>query len=138
MSADLAGTTSCVAIYQAPQSAYDVFDKVVLLYEGYQIYFGRTVDAKRYFENMGFTCPERQTDGDFLTSMTSPEERVVKPGWESRVPKTASEFAEVWNASRDRQLLLGQIDAYKERFAIGGEHLEQFKKSRQAQQSKRQ
>ncbi|EHL02868.1 putative ABC transporter CDR4 [Glarea lozoyensis 74030] len=138
MSADLAGTTSCVAIYQAPQTAYDFFDKVILLYEGHQIYFGHTVDAKRYFEDKGFICPDRQTDGDFLTSMTSPDERIIRPGWESRVPKTALEFAEVWKASDERKLLLAQIDVYKENFTIGGEHLEQFKKSREAQQSKRQ
>jgi len=138
MSADLGGTTSCVAIYQAPQSAYDVFDKVVVLYEGYQIYFGRTSDAKSYFEDMGFVCPGRQTDGDFLTSMTSRDERIVRPGWESRVPKTASEFAQVWKASRERQLLLAQIDTYKTTFTMGGEHLERFKESRQVQQSKRQ
>jgi ATP-binding cassette subfamily G (WHITE) protein 2 (PDR) len=138
MSADLAGTTACVAIYQASQSAYDIFDKVVVLYEGYQIYFGQTMDAKRYFENMGFICPERQTDGDFLTSMTSPEERIVRPGWESRVPKTALEFANVWQASQERQLLLAKIDEYERKHTIGGEHLEKFKESRKAQQSKRQ
>ena len=31
---DVFGTSACVAIYQAPQAAYDVFDKVTVLYEG--------------------------------------------------------------------------------------------------------
>src|ERR1700712_170289 len=37
LSAEFANTTACVAIYQAPQTAYDIFDKAVVLYEGRQI-----------------------------------------------------------------------------------------------------
>lgn len=32
-STDLLGATACVAIYQAPQAAYDFFDKAIVLYE---------------------------------------------------------------------------------------------------------
>ncbi|KAL1738544.1 hypothetical protein HDZ31DRAFT_7902, partial [Schizophyllum fasciatum] len=41
-------STSLVAIYQASQSAYDLFDKVILLHEGRQIYFGCTNEAKQF------------------------------------------------------------------------------------------
>lgn len=37
LSTDITGSTACVAIYQASQSIYDIFDKVVLLYEGRQV-----------------------------------------------------------------------------------------------------
>ncbi|KAK9350882.1 P-loop containing nucleoside triphosphate hydrolase protein [Lipomyces doorenjongii] len=90
------GATACVAIYQASQSAYDVFDKVTVLYEGRQIYFGRTHEAKEFFTTMGFDCPDRQTTADFLTSLTSPSERVVKPDYENRVPRTPDEFVTAW------------------------------------------
>jgi hypothetical protein len=36
---------------------------------------------------------ERQTTADFLTSLTSPAERIVKPGFENMVPRTPDEFA---------------------------------------------
>jgi len=137
-STDLTGATACVAIYQAPGAAYDIFDKVTVLYEGHQIFFGRTESAKSYFENLGFQCPDRQTDCDFLTSMTSAEERIVRPGWEDRVPKTASEFAAIWKSSGERARLLEEIAAYNQIYPIGGEHLEKFQVSRKAQQSKRQ
>ncbi|KAJ9420068.1 ATP-binding cassette transporter CGR1 [Fusarium oxysporum] len=75
LQADLVGVAAAVAIYQAPQSAYDLFDRVTVLYEGHQIFFGRINEAKQYFENLGFECPDRQTTPDFLTSMTSPQER---------------------------------------------------------------
>ncbi|KAL1652217.1 Multidrug resistance protein [Diplodia intermedia] len=138
MQTDLMGCTACVAIYQAPQSAYDTFDKVVVLYEGYQIFFGRCGEAKQYFVDMGFDCPDRQTTADFLTSMTSAQERVVRPGWENRVPRTPQEFAARWKESQVRAQLLKDIEEYDKKYTIGGEYLEKFKQSRKAQQSKRQ
>ncbi|KAB2575415.1 ABC transporter [Lasiodiplodia theobromae] len=138
MQTDLMGCTACVAIYQAPQAAYDTFDKVAVLYEGRQIFFGRCDEAKQYFVDMGFDCPDRQTTADFLTSMTSPQERVVRPGWENRVPRTPDEFAARWKESQARAQLLKDIDEYDKKYAIGGEYLEKFKQSRQAQQSKHQ
>ncbi|KAH7380815.1 BcATRO, ABC transporter [Cadophora sp. MPI-SDFR-AT-0126] len=138
LSTDLMGATACVAIYQAPQVAYEIFDKVTVLYEGHQIYFGPTKDGKKYFENLGFECPERQTDGDFLTSMTSAVERIPRPGWESRVPRTAEEFAAMWKSSTERAGLMDEIMDYDRAFPVGGEHLEKFAASRRAEQSKRQ
>ncbi|KZF23845.1 putative ABC transporter [Xylona heveae TC161] len=138
LSTELAGTTACVAIYQAPQSAYDIFDKVIVLYEGRQIYFGHTTEAKEFFTNMGFECPDRQTTADFLTSLTSPAERIVRPGYENRVPRTPDEFAAAWQNSPERAQLLRDIEEYERRFPIGGEHYEQFVASRRAQQAKHQ
>ncbi|EEB87302.1 hypothetical protein MPER_15408, partial [Moniliophthora perniciosa FA553] len=65
-----------------------IFDKVTVLYEGHQIYFGRAEAAKQYFVDMGFECPERQTTADFLTSLTNPAERRARPGFEHKVPRT--------------------------------------------------
>jgi ATP-binding cassette subfamily G (WHITE) protein 2 (PDR) len=131
-------STACVAIYQAPQSAYDIFDKVLLLYEGRQIYFGLNGNAKAYFTDMGFDCPGRQTAADFLTSMTSPKERLVRPGWEAKVPRSPDEFAERWKNSDQRKKLLEDIEEYDRHYPIGGEHFEAFKASRRAQQAKNQ
>lgn len=138
LSTELAGCTAMVAIYQAPQAAYDVFDKAIVLYEGRQIYFGRTDEARAYFENMGFRCPDRQTTADFLTSMTSPQERVVKSGFESKVPRTPDEFAAAWKASPERKQLLQEIESYEHRNPYQGEQYHSFVESRQAQQAKRQ
>ncbi|KAL8941518.1 MAG: hypothetical protein Q9216_002200 [Gyalolechia sp. 2 TL-2023] len=138
LSTSLAGSTAAVAIYQASQSIYDKFDKVVVLYEGRQIYFGPTTAARDYFVNLGFECAKRATTGDFLTSLTNPAERTVRPGFENRVPRTPEEFAEVWKKSEARQLLMAEIEAFDEKFPVGGQQLELFRKSRQASQAKRQ
>lgn len=135
LSTSLAGSTAVVAIYQASQSIYDIFDKVVVLYEGRQIYFGPTAEAKAFFVNMGFSCPERATTGDFLTSLTSPAERVIREGFENRVPRTPDEFAEAWKRSQDRSRLIQEIEAFEHEFPIGGDHLQRFEKSRRAQQA---
>ncbi|KAI4235961.1 MAG: hypothetical protein LQ349_002836 [Xanthoria aureola] len=138
LSTSLAGSTAAIAIYQASQSIYDKFDKVAVLYEGRQIYFGPTTAAKDYFVNLGFVCQERATTGDFLTSLTNPQERIVREGFQDRVPRTPDEFAEVWKKSEARQLLMAEIEAFDQEFPVGGQQLELFRKSRQAQQAKRQ
>ncbi|KAF4917720.1 ZEB2-regulated ABC transporter 1 [Colletotrichum viniferum] len=138
LQADVMGCTSCVAIYQASQDAYDVFDKVVVLYEGRQIFFGKTTEAKAYFEGLGFVCPEQQTTADFLTSMTSHQERVIRPGWEGKTPRSPDEFAQAWKASQHRTRLLAEVDDYLQRHPFGGEHFQKFLEARRMDQSKSQ
>ncbi|KAH6986775.1 ABC-2 type transporter-domain-containing protein [Ilyonectria destructans] len=127
--ADTMGCTSCVAIYQVSQDAYDAFDKVIVLYEGRQIYFGKTTEAKAYFESIGFLCPEQQTTADFPTSMTSHYERVIRPGWEGKPPRSSDEFAKAWKVSQLRARLMEEIDDYLDRHPFGGDHYERFLQS---------
>jgi ABC-type multidrug transport system ATPase subunit len=37
-------------------SLWQLFDRVTVLYEGRQIYFGKATEAKTYFEEIGFEC----------------------------------------------------------------------------------
>ncbi|KAL2755434.1 hypothetical protein ACRALDRAFT_1082331 [Sodiomyces alcalophilus JCM 7366] len=134
--ADVMGVTSCVAIYQSPQAAYDLFDKVIVLYEGRQIFFGKADEARAYFEALGFVCPDQQTTPDFLTSMTSHAERIIRPGWEGKTPRTPDEFAEAWKASQQRAMLLDEIERYTDEHPFDGEHHRQFFQSRRLEQSK--
>lgn len=133
---ELAGAAAMVAIYQAPQSAYDIFDKAIVLYQGRQIFFGKTTEARGYFERMGFECPARQTDADFLTSMTSPQERVVRSGFEGKVPRTPDEFAAAWKKSPERAELLKEIEAFEQKHPFKGDSYDKFVESRKAQQAK--
>lgn len=135
MNTELTGATACVSIYQASQTTYDLFDKVLLLYEGCQIFFGKTTEAKQYFLDLGFDCPARQTDADFLTSMTNPQERLVRAGYERLVPQTPHEFADWWYNSSNYSQLKQDLDAYDRRFGIGGKHHDEFAASRRAQQA---
>lgn len=135
---ELFGNTACVSIYQSPQIGYDYFDKVTVLYEGRQIFFGRADAAKAYFENLGFECPPRQTTPDFLTSMTSPIERVVRDGFRDKAPRTPDEFAAAWKASAEYTALQAEIEEYKKEHPIGGPDAEAFRASRREQQARSQ
>lgn len=114
-SAALLDTTPLIAIYQCSQDAYDLFDNVILLYEGRQIYYGPGTEAKQFFERMGYQCPQRQTTADFLTSLTSPAERVAKKGFENKVPRTPKEFEDYWKSSPEYAELLKKLDSYFKR-----------------------
>lgn len=136
MNTDLAGSTACLAIYQAPQAAYDVFQKAIVLYEGRQIYFGPTSEARKYFTDMGYICPSRSTTADFLTSLTNPAERVVTSGFENKVPRTPEEFAARWQASENRKRIVAEIDDFEREFPLGGSRVEEFRNYRSTQQAK--
>lgn len=134
--ADYFESTPVVAIYQASQAIYDIFDKVIVLYEGRQIYFGRAGDAKRFFVDMGFYCPDRQTTADFLTSLTSPSERLVREGYDDLVPRTPDEFAARWRDSMDRKQLLSEIQAYNDEFPLHSDKYDEFTHSRAVEKAK--
>jgi len=138
--ASLVGSAHAVAIYQASQAIYDLFDRAVVLYEGRQIYFGPANKARAYFEEMGWHCPQRQTTGDFLTSVTNPGERQAKPGFESKVPRTPDEFEAYWHASQARRELQSQIALYEEEFPHGDNtilnELRERKQDQQAQHTR--
>lgn len=112
-----------------------IFDKVAVLYEGRQIYFGPKDSAKAYFTNLGYYCPDRQTTADFLTSLTNPAERIVKPGFETKVPRTPDEFAEVWRTSETRAQLLEDITSFEHEFPLAGQQVEMLRRARKAQQA---
>ncbi|KAF9878804.1 hypothetical protein CkaCkLH20_03704 [Colletotrichum karsti] len=130
LSTDLAKTSAIVAMYQASQPAYDTFDKVAVLYQGRQIYFGPAGLAKQYFVDMGYACPDRQTTADFLTSLTNPSERVVRSGFENRVPRSPDEFAAVWKGSDLRARLMDEVHSFEEDFPLDGSETEKFAATR--------
>lgn len=138
LASDLGHQANAVAIYQASQSIYDLFDKATVLYEGRQIYFGPANQAKRYFEKQGWFCPTRQTTGDFLTSVTNPQERVAREGFENKVPRTPEDFERLWRQSPEYQALIGEMDTHDKDF-LGerqDESIAQFREQKNFRQSK--
>lgn len=135
-SADVLESTPLIAIYQCSQDAYDLFDNTVLLYEGYQIYFGPANKAKDFFIKMGYKCPDRQTTPDFLTSLTNPSERVVLPGYEGKVPVTPLQFSEYWRTSPEYQALVNKIDSHFDQ-NDNNTHKNEFTESHIARQANR-
>ncbi|KAI0030129.1 ABC-2 type transporter-domain-containing protein [Vararia minispora EC-137] len=136
LSTQFTGSAAAVSLYQASQDIYDVFDKVIVLYEGRQIYFGPCTAARQFFIEMGFECPARQTTADFLTSLTNPAERTPRPGFEGRVPRTPDEFAQRWQESAARQALLYNIEDFDNQFSGEEKEYERFLAHRKLQQAR--
>lgn len=96
---NMAHISTLVALYQAGESLYELFDKVILIDEGRCLYYGSTENAAAYFENLGFERPARWTTADFLTSVTDPHERQVKEGYQHRIPRSAAQFEDAYRNS---------------------------------------
>lgn len=129
------GSAAIVSLYQVSQDMYESFDKVVLLYEGRQIFFGDVRTAKSYFTTIGFICSDRATTADFLTSLTNPKTRATREGFEHQVPRTSEEFAQVWKNSPERALLLRHLEQYGSKFPLNGKALDDFRSAQRSQKA---
>lgn len=86
---DVLGLASIVTLYQAGNGIYELFDKVLLLDEGKQVYYGPMKEARPFMENLGFICQHGANIGDFLSGVTVPTERAVRPECENQFPRNA-------------------------------------------------
>ncbi|KAG5220333.1 pleiotropic drug resistance abc transporter [Salix suchowensis] len=76
---DILGQTTFVTLYQAGEGIYELFDKVLVLDEGRQVFYG-PAEARAYFENLGYKPLPRQSTADYLTGCTDRNERQFAPG----------------------------------------------------------
>lgn len=67
---DIFGMASIVTLYQAGNGIYNLFDKVLVLDEGKQIYYGPMKQARPFMEELGFICDDSANVADFLTGVT--------------------------------------------------------------------
>ncbi|KAI8971933.1 ABC-2 type transporter-domain-containing protein [Mycotypha africana] len=128
--------TTVATLYQASDSIYHLFDKVLLLDDGYCLYFGPVAEAKQYFEDMGFHCPLRKSTPDFLTGICNPLEREVKPGFEHSIPVSGYQFQERYQNSSVYQKMIKELNAYEETIERERQ-AEEFKKAMVEEHQKR-
>ncbi|KUJ11528.1 AtrD, ABC-transporter [Mollisia scopiformis] len=124
------GSLILVSVYQASDTIYNKFDKVMLLYEGRQIFFGSSHLAVSYFTSLGFIKPAKITSADFLTSITNPIERIIAPGYERRVPLSPEEFALAWKQSKERKSIQNSIIDYNYIHPMKPENLANYQQDR--------
>ncbi|KAJ2492593.1 ATP-binding cassette transporter snq2 [Coemansia sp. RSA 2050] len=121
---DVLHKSTVVTIYQASENIYELFDKVMVIDEGRQLYFGPASEAVAYFRGLGIEKPPRQTTSDFLTGVTQLHERRVLAGWEQRAPKTAEEFERAWLESGQCQVVKQKVVAFKAQLEQDGRSAE--------------
>ena len=111
----LADISTSVALYQAAESLYNLFDKVILIHQGKCAYFGPIEEAAAYFESLGFERPPRWTTADFLTPVTDPHEQRIQADWESRIPRSPEQFAAAYQKSQIYRSSLRDIADFEQR-----------------------
>lgn len=68
---DIFGLASIITLYQAGNGIYEQFDKVLVLDEGKQVFYGSRQDARPFMEHLGFICADGANVADFLTGQKS-------------------------------------------------------------------
>ncbi|KAF8633557.1 hypothetical protein AX15_001356 [Amanita polypyramis BW_CC] len=97
---DVLGQTTFVTLYQAGEGIYELFDKVLVLDKGHQVFYGPPDKARAYFEKIGYNSLPRQTTADYLTGCTDVNERQFAPGRTAEdVPSTPEDLGQAYRDS---------------------------------------
>jgi ATP-binding cassette, subfamily G (WHITE), member 2, SNQ2 len=101
--------------YQAGEGIYDLFDKVMVMNKGHQVFFGPPAEARAYFENLGYKALPRQSTPDYLTGCTDPNERQFAPGRSvNDVPSTPEALETAFRQSSYGRDLDHSRESYKQ------------------------
>lgn len=122
---DVMGLASIVTLYQAGNGIYDLFDKVLVLDEGKEVYYGPLKEAKPFMESMGFICQHGANVADYLTGVTVPTERQIHPDHQNRFPRTADALRAEYEKSPIYERMKSEYDYPTS--AIADERTKQFK-----------
>ncbi|KAI1497600.1 ABC transporter [Biscogniauxia marginata] len=96
---DILGLASIVTLYQAGNGIYNLFDKVLVLDGGKEIYYGPIQEARPFMEDLGFICQHGANVADFLTGVAVPTERLVRPECQATFPRNPDTFREIYEKS---------------------------------------
>ncbi|KAI9150540.1 ABC multidrug transporter atrB [Paramyrothecium foliicola] len=107
---DTLGMASIVTLYQAGNGIYNLFDKVLVLDEGKQVYYGPMKEARPFMENLGFICEHGANVADFLTGVTVPTERKIRPEMENKFPRNADQLLEEYSRSPIRHQMAAEYN----------------------------
>lgn len=62
----LQGRTVIFTIHQPSSEIFPLFDKLLLIGKGRNMFFGSAIHSLEHFENFGLTCPESENPSDFF------------------------------------------------------------------------
>lgn len=107
---DTLGLSTIVTLYQAGNGIYELFDKVLVLDEGEQVYYGPREQARPFMEEAGFVCREGSNVADFLTGVTVPTERRIREGCENQFPRNKEALREQYEKSHIYSQMAAEYD----------------------------
>jgi ATP-binding cassette subfamily G (WHITE) protein 1 len=65
------GRTVVATIHQPSSEAFNIFDRLILMMDGYIVYQGRAKDSTSYFASIGHSCPVTSNPADFYMKILS-------------------------------------------------------------------
>ncbi|OAL48993.1 multidrug resistance protein CDR2 [Pyrenochaeta sp. DS3sAY3a] len=107
---DTLGLTTIATLYQAGNAIFEQFDKVLILDQGKQIFYGPREEAVPFMENIGFSCDPAANKADFLTSVTVPAARSVAEGFEENFPRNNGEILQLYQQSPFHKECMAELD----------------------------
>ncbi|KAL6702825.1 hypothetical protein ACN47E_000911 [Coniothyrium glycines] len=107
---DSMGMTTIVTLYQAGNGIYDLFDKVLVLDQGKHIFYGPREEARPFMESLGFVCGDGANVADYLTGVTVPSERMIKPGFDTKFPRTSADIQQAYLNSSTKAAMDQELD----------------------------
>uniref|UniRef100_A0AAV1UB25 ABC transporter domain-containing protein n=1 Tax=Peronospora matthiolae TaxID=2874970 RepID=A0AAV1UB25_9STRA len=93
--------TIVISLLQPSPEVFELFDDVVIMNEGYQMYHGPRAEALSYFESLGFQCPPRRDVADFLLDLGTDKQAQyeVEDAGGISIPRSAGDFAAAFERS---------------------------------------
>jgi ABC-type multidrug transport system permease subunit len=107
---DVLGLTTIVTLYQAGNGIYNLFDKVLVLDEGKQTYYGPRKEARPFMESLGFICSHGANVADYLTGVTVPTERKIHPDHQHTFPRNADQLRAEYKKSPINERMIAEYD----------------------------
>ncbi|GAA5979902.1 hypothetical protein JCM11641_007581 [Rhodosporidiobolus odoratus] len=118
------------SLYQAGEGIYDQFDKVLVIDNGRQVYFGPAKEARAYMMSLGYADLPRQTTADYLTGCTDPNERKLAASrTEADVPSTPEALEAAYKESEIYARMIAERDAYQAGAEADEKHREEFRQA---------
>ncbi|KAH9301785.1 hypothetical protein KI387_013368, partial [Taxus chinensis] len=72
------GCTIVFTMYQSSTEVFGLFDRICLLSNGKELFFGETLACLQHFANAGFPCPVMQSPSDhFLRAINTDFDRII-------------------------------------------------------------
>ncbi|KAK4126834.1 hypothetical protein N657DRAFT_566035 [Parathielavia appendiculata] len=125
---DLYKTSTFVSLYQASENIYNLFDKVMVIDEGRQVYFGPASQARAYFEGLGFLPRPRQTTPDYVTGCTDAYERKYQEGRSAEnAPHSPATLEAAFKESKFCRDLDEEMAQYKKSLSEEADKYEDFR-----------
>ncbi|EME80697.1 ABC transporter, PDR-type [Pseudocercospora fijiensis CIRAD86] len=95
--------SAVIALNQAGDEIYHLFDKVLVIHGGRMLYQGPTGDARQYFQSLGYRIKTNQPMAEFLTNLISSGNSVHNCG------RTAEDLEQIFRDSKANELVLAEV-----------------------------